>query len=150
MATADCLYTQTQCSGPRLPTPLCKAAPLHMSPLIYLEYCTLQDLVYCFLTTVTVDVMFVCASHSSKWIPCQRIPRKVIWSWFADLADMECITFLEFREENQLSNTNQIYFPSVFIQKVFIIVAYLMILTEILRTTMQSPIFSGSKRRCSI
>lgn len=29
---------------------------------------------------------------------------------------MECITFLEFREENQLSNANQIYFPAVFIQ----------------------------------
>lgn len=60
--------------------------------------------------------MFVCASHSSKWIPCQRIPRKVIWSWFAELADMECITFLEFREENQLSNANQIYFAANFLQ----------------------------------
>lgn len=29
---------------------------------------------------------------------------------------MECITFLEFREENHLSNANQIYFPAVFIQ----------------------------------
>lgn len=43
---------------------------------------------------------------------------------------MVCITFLEFGEENQLSNTNQIYFPAVFIQKAFIIVAYLLILTE--------------------
>lgn len=58
----------------------------------------------------------MCAAHSSLWISCQRILRKVIWSWFAVLADMECITFLEFREENQLSNANQIYFPAVFVQ----------------------------------
>lgn len=89
---------------------------LHMPPLIYLEYCTLQDPVLWILRVLTVDIVFVCASHCSKWIPCQRIPRKVIWSWFADLADMECITFLEFREENHLSNANQIYFPAVFIQ----------------------------------
>lgn len=72
--------------------------------------------IYCsdFPAAVTVDFVFVCASHSSKWILCQWIPRKVIWSWFADLADMECITFLELREENQLSNANQIFFPAVF------------------------------------
>lgn len=116
MATAECLYTQAQCSGPRVPTPLCKTVSLHMPALIYLGYCTFQDLVFWFLTAAIVDVMFECASHSSKWIPCQRIPRKVIWSWFADLADMECITFLGFREENQLSNANQIYFPAIFIQ----------------------------------
>lgn len=74
--------------------------------------------------------MFVCTSHSSKWIPCQRIPRKVIWSWFADLADMECITFLEFREENQLSNANQIYFTTILYKQAFMIAAYLMILTK--------------------
>lgn len=105
MATAECLYTQTKCSGPRVPTLLRRTVALHMPPSIYLQYCTFEDLVF---SCCTVDVMFVCASHSSKWIPCQGIPRKVIWSWFADLADMECITFLEFREENQPSNANQI------------------------------------------
>lgn len=33
-----------------------------------------------------------------------------------DLADMECITFPEFREERQTSNANQIYSAAIFIQ----------------------------------
>lgn len=77
-------------------------------------------ILYCtgLVSAATVDVMFmwVCLPHLK--ILCQRTLRKVIWSSFADLADMECTTFLEFREENQLkpSNANQIYVTVAFVK----------------------------------
>lgn len=89
--------------------PLPSEASLHKPPLIYLENCSFQDLEFCPPAAVTTCCVFVFLPLLKR-ILSQRIQRKVIWSWFADLANMECITFLEFREENQLCNANQIYF----------------------------------------
>lgn len=79
-----------------------------------------------------------------KWILCQRMPRKVICSWFADLVDMECITFPQFGEENQLMPTRSSF--QAFLHKhAFMIATCLMILQKILRTTTQSPILPRHK-----
>lgn len=96
--------------------PLPSEASLHKPPLIYLENCSFQDFMFCLPAAVTRCYVFVCLPLLKR-ILSQRIQRKVIWSWFADLANMECITFLEFREENQLCNANQIYFQLDFYTK---------------------------------
>lgn len=58
---------------------------------------------------------------------------------------MECITFPENREENQLSNANQIYFPDIFIQTSIHDSGMPHDPPRILQTTMQSLIFPTRK-----
>lgn len=93
MAPAECLYTDTQnAAGQECPFP-----PWTTCHRSYSGNNALLGIGCVPTSKGNRRYVFVCLPRLKMNPMPENTEERVIWSWFADLADMQCITFLEFR-----------------------------------------------------